>query len=275
MVQVKSKILYKQRITDKHFHSVIEGADLVKKSSPGQFLEIKIDDASDPLLRRPFGIHKIQGNNLGILFEVVGKGTQILANKKVGEYLDVIGPLGKGFNYRKTRDERRRAILIAGGMGVAPLVFLAEKLVHSLQSLPTGQAGSIVHRKITVLLGAKTRSYILCEKEFRALGCEVKIATDDGSKGFKGRVTELLEKILRYNSKTQELKNSIYACGPKLMLRELSALSCKYSIPAQLSLEAHMACGIGACLGCVVNTAKGLKRVCKDGPVFFADEIVW
>ncbi|MFH1441644.1 MAG: dihydroorotate dehydrogenase electron transfer subunit [Candidatus Omnitrophota bacterium] len=264
MVQVKSKILYKQKITDKHFHLVIEGVSLIKDSCPGKFLEIKINDTNDPLLRRPFGIHRIQGNKLGILFEVVGKGTQILANKKAGEYLDIIGPLGNGFEYRKTKDERRKTILVAGGMGVAPLLFLAEKLAHSPQSM--------AHRKIMILLGAKTKEYILCEKEFRTLGCELKIATDDGSKGFKGKVTDLLKQFLTtHNSQL----TTIYSCGPKLMLRELSVISGKHNIPAQLSLESHMACGIGACLGCVVNTTQGFKRVCKEGPVFCADEIVW
>jgi dihydroorotate dehydrogenase electron transfer subunit len=150
-------------------------------------------------------------------------------------------------------------------MGIAPLVFLAEKLVE------------INNQQLTinnlVLIGAKTKRQILCEKEFRNLGFDVKIATDDGSRGTKGKVTDLLKNILlatRYS-----LLATIYACGPRPMLKEISCISAAYKIPAQISLEEHMACGIGACLGCVVKTKNGYQRVCKEGPVFNAAEIMW
>ena len=117
-------------------------------------------------------------------------------------------------------------------------------------------------------------SNILCEKDFRGLGCAVKIATDDGTKGFKGYVSELLEKILR-NSEITQQRTTIYACGPRPMLKAIAQISKKYKIPAEISLEEHMACGIGACFGCVVNTKEGCKRVCKEGPVFAADQILW
>jgi len=123
-----------------------------------------------------------------------------------------------------------------------------------------------------VFIGAKTKKLILCEKEFIKLGCEVKIATDDGSRGFKGYISELVKQEL---STKRYTLNAIYSCGPKPMLRQVSILAQKYAISAQLSLEAHMACGIGACLGCVVNTTEGLKRVCKEGPVFEASKIIW
>jgi dihydroorotate dehydrogenase electron transfer subunit len=125
---------------------------------------------------------------------------------------------------------------------------------------------------LTVLIGAKTKSQILCENDFKKLGYSVKIATDDGSGGFKGKVTELLRNEL--STMNQEL-TTIYACGPRPMLKAISKISREYKISAQISLEEHMACGIGACLGCVVNTKGGFKRVCKEGPVFKADEIIW
>jgi len=142
-------------------------------------------------------------------------------------------------------------------MGAAPLFFLAEKINGS---------------KPLALLGARTKAQVICEKEFKQSGCAVKVATDDGSKGFKGRVTELLKKELSAAGRQQA---AIYACGPEPMLRAVADISNKCNIPAQLSLEAHMSCGFGACLGCVVNTVGGYKRVCKEGPVFNANEIVW
>jgi dihydroorotate dehydrogenase electron transfer subunit len=182
-----------------------------------------------------------------------------LSRRKPGDILDIIGPLGNGFSLKKGR-----AIIVAGGVGVAPLVFLAEKLI-SLRAKSS-------ELRAEVLIGAKTKNHILCEKEFKDLGLNVTIATDDGSRGFKGRVTEALDYLLR--AKSRELP-TIYACGPAPMLKAVSAIAKKHKIPAQLSLEAHMACGIGACLGCVVKTTQGFKRVCKEGPVFGSQELIW
>jgi len=193
---------------------------------------------------------------------VLGEGTEMLSRKKPGEDLDIIGPLGNGFEYRTAK---HLPILVAGGMGIAPLIFLAEKLVE----LKTKKA----KRKTLVLLGARTKSQILCEKEFKNLGCEVRVATDDGSRGFKGKVTELLKKFLPLAISNKPL--AIYACGPRPMLKEISQVSKKYKISAEISLEEHLACGIGACFGCVVKTKNGFQRVCKEGPVFNADKIIW
>jgi dihydroorotate dehydrogenase electron transfer subunit len=151
-------------------------------------------------------------------------------------------------------------------MGVAPLIFLAEKL--------TERKTQNSKHKTLVLIGAKTKKQILCEKEFKELGCDVKIATDDGSMGFQGKVTALLKKVLP-GTRYLVPGTTIYACGPKPMLKEISRFSQRYDIPAQLSLDEHMACGIGVCLGCVVKTKAGFQRVCKDGPVFKAEEIIW
>ncbi len=199
-----------------------------------------------------------------LLYEVVGQATEILSHRKPGEHLDVIGPLGNGFNLTPNT-YNLTPILVAGGMGVAPLLFLAEKLVKSQVTSHKPQA--------VVLIGSKTKDQIICEKEFKDLGYDVKIATDDGSRGFKGKVTDLLRSFLRTTN--DERRTTIYACGPKPMLKEINRVSKKYNIPAQVSLEEHMACGIGVCLGCVVNTKEGFKRVCKEGPVFSGNEIIW
>jgi dihydroorotate dehydrogenase electron transfer subunit len=229
-----------------------------------------------PLLRRPFSIHRVSGlagervsGLIEILYEVVGSGTEILAQKKPGEWLDIIGPLGNGFDLNPLtgKPANRQTILIAGGIGVVPLVFLAEKLRN--------KKGSGPFLKPIVLIGAKTKSEILCEKEFKALGCNVRIATDDGTKGHKGFVTELLKKILG-NSETQRSRGQvIYACGPQAMLKETAKIAVQHGLQCQVSLETHMACGIGACLGCVVNTKEGYRRVCKEGPVVDGSQIIW
>ncbi|MFH1281145.1 MAG: dihydroorotate dehydrogenase electron transfer subunit, partial [Candidatus Omnitrophota bacterium] len=145
----------------------------------------------------------------------------------------------------------------SGGIGMAPLVFLAEKLQNT---------------KPLVLIGARTKKQILCAREFKALGCSVKIATDDGSAGFKGKVTDLLKQLL---SAISYQLSAIYACGPYPMLKMVAQLAQENKITAQLSLEEHMACGIGACLGCEVLTKAGYKSVCKEGPVFFGEELIW
>jgi dihydroorotate dehydrogenase electron transfer subunit len=271
MFQIKAKILYNNKVTDSYFHCAVYAPKVAKNALPGQFVNIKISETVEPLLRRPFGIHRVCGSNIEILYEVLGQGTRVLSQRKAGGYLDIIGPLGNGFDYRAGVRSQESGVLVAGGMGVAPLIFLAEKLTEiKNQKIPAcRQAGKI---KNIVLIGAKTKGRILCEKEFKKLGCAVKVATDDGSKGFKGYVSELLKHELYAKRYTP---NAIYACGPKPMLKEVAAFSKKHSIPAQLSLEEHMACGIGACLGCAVNTKEGYKRVCKEGPVFNAEEMTW
>lgn len=240
---------------------------IAKEAQPGQFVNLKLSNNTEPLLRRPFSIHRVGQepktcDTIEILYEVVGPGTEIFAQKKTGEYLDVLGPLGSGFSVLGTC----YPVLVAGGMGVAPLIFLAEKL--------TERKTQNSKHKTLVLIGAKTKKQILCEKEFKELGCDVKIATDDGSRGFQGKVTALLKKVLP-GTQYPVPGTTIYACGPKPMLKEISRFSQRYDIPAQLSLDEHMACGIGVCLGCVVKTKAGFQRACKDGPVFKAEEIIW
>ena len=260
MIQTKAKLIKNIEVAPGYYKICLSCAIIARIAQPGQFLEVKVSIAAEPLLRRPFSIHRLNNATVEILFEVLGTGTKLLAEKKAGQYLDIIGPLGNGFDYRVRGAGCGVHLLVAGGMGVAPLFPLAEK---------------IKSHKVLVLIGAKTKKQILCENEFKKLGCSVKIATDDGSVGFNGRVTDLLKKILLANQRTSEPANQIYACGPGPMLKEIAAVAKKYNIPAQVSLEEHMACGIGACLGCVVNTQDGFKRVCKEGPVFDAKEIVW
>lgn len=261
------KIISNTKIAKNYYLLQLEVPREFKDAVPGQFVHIKIGNLSEPLLRRPFSIHRLlplkskskqKRFNLNILYEIKGKGTTLLSEKQSGEYLNVIGPLGNGF----TMLDSRYSMLIGGGMGIAPLLFLAEKT--RIQNPAS---------RIQILIGAKTKTNILCEEEFKSFGCEVKIATEDGSRGFKGKVTDLIKTILQ--SAIYNLASVIYACGPEAMLTNLAKVCLIKKIPLQVSLEEFMGCGIGACLGCAIQTKEGFKRVCSDGPVFKAEEIAW
>lgn len=252
--QLKARILYNKRIKDVFWHCAFRASGLAAKVKPGQFVNIRLTDGFQPLLRRPFSVHAAAGVEFTVMYQVVGEATALFSRQKAGTLLDIIGPLGNGFTL--TPLSQAKPLLVAGGMGVAPLAFLAERLT----------------RKPLVLIGAKTKTQVLCEKDFIDADCSVKIATDDGSRGFKGYVSELLEKELSVRG---DKPPAIYACGPNPMLKEVARIALARRIPAQLSLEEHMACGIGACLGCAVNTKSGFRRVCKEGPVFTAGELIW
>jgi dihydroorotate dehydrogenase electron transfer subunit len=264
MAHIRAQLLYNKKAKDNYGRCLLHAPLVAKEAVPGQFINIKLNDRLEPFLRRPLSIHRVRKASIEILYRVIGAGTLALSRKKPKEYLDVIGPLGEGFDVSLSGCTNQSPVLVAGGMGVAPLVFLAEKLAHGQTNYP--------ERTRFVFIGAKTKKDLLCEKEFKQLGCQVMVATDDGSKGFRGNVTALLKKQL---GTTGFHPAVIYACGPHPMLQEVAALSRRYAIPAQVSLEEHMACGIGACLGCVVATTAGFKRICKEGPVFEAREILW
>jgi len=256
IAQIKAKIIAHQRFGDSFRCLEFESGFIAKHAVAGQFVNIKVTDGLAPLLRRPLSIHAIKAGKVKVIYKVLGKGTRALAARKPGELLDIIGPLGNGFDLlRLVKSKTSKNILVAGGMGVAPLVFLAEKLKKT---------------KPLVLNGAKRKKEILCAREFKALGCELKIATLDGSWGFKGTVTDLFKIILEGINSAR-----VFSCGPQAMLKAVSQISGEHKISAQLSLEEHMACGIGACLGCVVATKTGYKTVCKDGPIFYSEELAW
>ena len=267
MIQAKVKILSNIKAGPNYYRMTLACPAAAKKIKPGQFFQVRCGNKSlDPFLRRPFSVHNVdKKGNIEILYQTIGKATVLLSDKKSGDALDIIGPLGNGFEQRTANSERRTSIIVAGGMGVAPMLFLAERLVHRRQTTD--------HRKVIVLIGAKNKKNLLCEKEFRSLGCDVKISTDDGSKGKKGFVTDALKGLLNANRYTQNA--TLYACGPSPMLEEIAKIAAANKIESYGSFEEHMACGMGNCYGCVVKTKKGYKRICKDGPVFDLGEIEW
>lgn len=223
---------------------------------PGNFFMLSVDDSLDPLLKRPFSIHRSLKNDFQIMYRVAGKGTDILSRRKPGDLLEAIGPLGNKFPRPKAKD---KVILIAGGIGIAPIFNLAEALLKT---------------KPVLFYGARTQDELLCLDELKALGIDTIISTDDGTFGRKGFITDSLKNYLtRHSSPITDY--SLYACGPEPMLRALSVFVKKHDLRCSAAFEQNMACGLGTCLGCVVHTVAGYKRVCKEGPVFPMDEIVW
>ncbi|MBT9171714.1 MAG: Dihydroorotate dehydrogenase B (NAD(+)), electron transfer subunit [Syntrophomonadaceae bacterium] len=210
--------------------------------------------ACDPLLRRPLSVHDCRPGELVLLYRVAGRGTVLLAGRKPGDSVDVLGPLGQGFPLSASR----QAILVAGGIGVAPLFYLARTLL---------EAG----REVLFLFGAGEQAGLYRRRELALSGAEVRLATDDGSAGFHGPVTGLLREALGRN------QGAVFACGPEPMLQAVAELCRAAERECIVSLEARMACGVGACLGCVVPVRRhGLavyRRTCTEGPVFRAEEV--
>lgn len=239
--------------------------DLARAARPGQFLHIRCGDGQDPLLRRPISIHAVDRQNglVSIMFHVVGRGTALLAQRKEG-YIDVMGPLGRGFaiNQGYVNCKNKSIMVMGGGIGVAPLYFLLQELVL------------LDDARIIVLLGAKNAEQLLIHEKTKQLGLTTYVATDDSSAGYQGVVTDLISEELR-----QEI-GFAYACGPVPMLKALCSLLNEIGVPGEVSVEERMACGVGACLSCVcrVKDAKGIenyRHACVDGPVFSVGEVVW
>jgi len=243
-------LLENKKINGKYFKLVFLSATLSKNVRPGQFLQCRINSGNDPYLRRPFSYYRVSGKRVEILYEALGKGTSILAAKKKGDALKVMGPLGNGFTARIGKKKR---ILVAGGVGVPPLVFLSEKNPAEY-----------------LLIGTKSKAEVLPKAELKKVKAKVLFSTEDGSVGAKGFVTALLEKII-LNDHPEEL--FIQTCGPKPMMKAVIALAAKYGIEGEASWDESMACGVGACLGCMVETRSGLKRACADGPVFKFEDL--
>ncbi len=268
MYQVVAEVLSNKNIALNYFKITLNAPEICQNAQPGQFVHIKVTAGSAFLLRRPFSVHNTEDEKLEILYRVVGKGTDLLSQKGRSKKLDLLGPLGQGF---ELKEKIRTAILVAGGIGVAPLYFLAKRLLNYDSKISDQAPPKSRRPQITVLLGAQTKKQILCAQDFENLGVTVKIATEDGSWGYEGLVSDFLAETLLQYSKP----DSVFACGPVPMLKKIAQLSRKYRLPSQVSLEQRMGCGIGVCMGCVVRAPEGYLRVCKDGPVFNVTQILW
>ncbi|MFH0985541.1 MAG: dihydroorotate dehydrogenase electron transfer subunit [Candidatus Omnitrophota bacterium] len=243
-------LLENKKVNEKYFKLVFRSKALSKDIKPGQFLHVRVNQGQDPFLRRPFSYFRVSPGRVEVLYEVLGRGTSILSGKKKGDFLRVMGPLGNAF----TKDlGKKKRILVAGGVGVPPLVFLAEKY-------PTAY----------LLVGTKSKAELMSKSELKKVRAQLLFTTEDGSYGTKGRVTLLLEEILK-DQHPEEFY--IQTCGPKRMMEAVIAIAAKYGVEGEASWDESMACGVGACLGCMVKTRTGLKRACADGPVFKFEDL--
>jgi dihydroorotate dehydrogenase electron transfer subunit len=284
MIQVTCPIVSNRRMTENCWRAVLDCPQISSEIKPGQFVHVRIGGENGPLFRRPLSVFRrvpLKGNRLGIeiVYKVIGTGTRVMTRLRKGDTLDIIGPLGQGFDL-----DRRKSIhvVVAGGTGAACLFLLAEEI--SKAGLP-----------LKVLLGADTKASVLLKKEYAALKGEVMVSTDDGSYGFHGVVTQMLAESVDKGRISSDC--TVYSSGPEPMLKALASVCQKYRIPAQVSVERHMMCGIGACLACVCKVDPnhiwknrdlgsshiqsvpdrefGYALVCKDGPVFDVNEVIF
>jgi len=257
MPQLKVPILSIVEVINNAFLVRLQAPEIAAAAKPGQFVMVRC--GGNTVLPRPFSIHRTDGDSVMLLFAIVGEGTRWLANRKKGERLDIFGPLGNGFTIYP---EDRNLLLVAGGIGLAPLAFLAERL--ALQG-----------KTATIICGASSRlsllPYSIPPSCYNA-GLEPNTihiinVTEDGSEGLAGLATD-------YITACTDKKQRIYACGPLPMYRTMAAEAASYGLPVQVSLEIVMGCGTGACYGCTIRTRQGLQQVCRDGPVFNLDDIM-
>lgn len=256
-IQEKTRVIRLEQLTSDIVRLTLQAPEIASLAKPGQFVMIRTGKSNDPLLRRPFSIYQTSSDGcFQILFKVVGRGTSLLSHCRAGEYLSVLGPLGRGFRI----DPQQKACLVGGGMGIAPLLFLGKRV---LQKCP--DQGPVV------VLGAKNREELepLID-DFAALGLKVHAATEDGSLGHHGLLTDIL-KVLELGSQCMT-----YVCGPKPMMAAVHLFCRNMHYGCQVSVETSMACGMGACLGCIVPLEKGgYGHSCFEGPVFDAEDLLW
>jgi len=288
MIQMNSSVVSNKQLTRDCWRITLEAPQIASEIKPGQFINVKIGKTFDPLFRRPFSVFRRvmkDGGYYGIevVYKVVGRGTSLMTELAPGDELDVIGPLGHGFEWGR---DKKVHVLLGGGVGLPALFMLGEEI---------SQAVSESGLELNILLGAETKKAIVLEKEFKTLKGKVLVSTDDGTYGYHGYVTEMLKDAIDRGGISPDC--AIYACGPEPMLKALQPICQQYGIPAQVSMERHMGCGIGVCLSCVCKVDRdsvlkyrdlksshiqfspeaefGYALVCKDGPVFRIDEVIF
>jgi len=242
--RAKFKIIENVKIAKDVFKMILEG-DTKDIKNAGQFINIELESL---YLRRPISICDYDDKTVTIIYKVVGKGTEIMAELKAGAELDVLTGLGNGFNLNCQGD---KPLLIGGGVGTPPMYRLCKDLLAS-------------GKKPTVILGFGSKEDLFFEDEFKKLGVDVYVSTVDGSVGTKGFVTDVMKDLKDYTY--------FYACGPMVMLKAICGAT---DVDGEVSLEERMGCGFGACMGCTIKTKDGYRRVCKEGPVFGKESLIW
>lgn len=247
----QATVTSQRRIITDVYEIILKAPSIARSAVPGQFIHLKVNNLSQPLLRRPISIAGIDSaaGTLTLIYRVIGQGTELLSRVCPGDQLDCLGPLGCGFNLEATRP-----LLIGGGMGLAPLA---------------GLAGQLCPRPTTVLMGGRTKEELFWEEIFQASCQSIHITSDDGSIGAQGFTVDVLPRLL-----ATEKFDQIYTCGPQPMMKQVAQIASQHNIPCQVSLEEYMACGIGGCLACTCAGTDGKRRkVCTEGPVFWAQEV--
>jgi dihydroorotate dehydrogenase electron transfer subunit len=254
------KVVSNKKLCPRFYRLCMDAKPILKEVLPGQFVHIRVSEGLEPFFRRPFSVYRAQ-KYVEIFYEAVGPGTCLLAAKQPGDPIDVLGPVGTPF--RLPPKGIKQVVMVAGGIGVAPFLFLSDILREQNRrlSLPP---------ELILLYGGRTKGHVYPMKEFKGNGCKVFVATDDGSVGVKGRVSELFSKI---NPDAQT--TFIYTCGPDPMMASVQAFAKKHKLRGQAACEEVMACALGACLGCSIHTTKGFRTVCCDGPVFDLQEVIF
>ncbi len=253
-IQHKFKVVSNKKLAPRFFCLALDAPSLLNKIQPGQFIHIKVSDGYAPFFRRPFSVYRAK-KYIEIFYEPIGPGTHLLSLKKPGEELDILGPLGNHFSW--PAHGVKQVVMIAGGIGIAPFLILSDHLAKKGYEL-------------ILLYGGRTKEHVYPMKEFKQNGCQVFVSTDDGSVGIKGRVSILFSKIT-LDSKTTML----YTCGPKFMMSAVKEFVEAHDLRCEASCEETMACALGACLGCSIETSLGYKTVCYDGPVFDIREVIF
>ncbi len=246
-------------VAPNHYRMVLQSKDLAIHSSPGQFVMLEVSTGYYPFLRRPMSIERIFSDGVSILYKVCGEGTKILSTLSVGEKINVQGPLGNSF---PIPEKYAHYLIVAGGIGVAPFPALVEKILKVRGLSPE------------IILAGKDYNHLLCEKDFKQMGCKIHLVTEDGSAGQEGLATDVLETI---NTQGETI---VYTCGPLPMIKNVHKICMQKGWLCYASLEAEMACGEGVCLGCVVPAKMEIEnemmaRVCKEGPIFDTQVILW
>ncbi len=267
--QTQGIVVTNRNIQSHYFLLEIDCPSIAIKIKPGQFIMLQVSEDRSPLLRRPFSIYqrfsmqdpdRKRRGRFSILYQKVGKGTHKMAEWRRGQKLDLIGPLGNGFRFPPPFPSAK-IILIGGGVGIVPLYPLAQQLKV---------------RPFFVFIGGKKADDLLCVPEFKKMNSTLLIATEDGSVGYKGTVIDLF--LSQDKRGWMDPPPHLYACGPMPMLQALARVLKSKGISCQASLETRMACGFGACWGCVVKTKDPkvpYQRVCREGPIFHLEEIIW
>lgn len=255
-----AKLVKKEQLKLDIFKFSVEAPEIVKDAKQGHFIEIRVTEGTEPFLRRPISIYNIEKEKeiLEFIFQVKGKGTEILSKKTEGDLIDIVGPLGYGtFKY----DNYQNIAVIGGGIGVFPLYELSKNAKND-------------GKNVNIYLGFRNKDFVVLENEFKSVSDKLVITTDDGTYAEKGFAIDFLKQDVEMGK-----IDCIYACGPLPMLKAVRNYAIEKNIPCQISLEEKMACGMGVCLGCAVKTAKSSQdnpeywHVCKAGPVFEAKEV--